>query len=62
MQKQGEHLQSSTMCSMSFRKDEVSIRATVERKVESKDGSLKAGNLKPGSSVSTDQYVSKLPG
>jgi hypothetical protein len=35
-----------------------STEATVERKVESKDGSLKAGNLKPGRSVTTDQYVS----
>ena len=36
---------------------------TVHQKIRAeKDGSLKAGNLRPGSCVSTDQYVSSVPG
>ena len=36
--------------------------STVEEKVSSKDGILKAENLKPGSVISVDQYVSKVKG
>jgi hypothetical protein len=37
-------------------------KATIETKVEQKEGSLKAEHVRPGDMVSTDQYVSKVTG